>query len=122
MMGSKWLCAALVGVLALTGLLPAWSAVAQAQQTSTYQQPAASAGTEPTEGHRTGTYFLNAVYMPGKAIICASGTVAATALMLLTFGSAYRTAVRVFEEGCHGTWILTPGHVSGKIPPDHERN
>jgi hypothetical protein len=36
--------------------------------------------------------------------------------MGLTLGSGYRQAVGVFNEGCHGTWVLTPEHVSGKIP------
>jgi hypothetical protein len=36
--------------------------------------------------------------------------------MLLTFGSAYRAARRVFLEGCSAPWALTPEYVSGKIP------
>jgi hypothetical protein len=36
--------------------------------------------------------------------------------MLLTFGSAYRAATGVFNEGCGGDWVLTPEHVSGQIP------
>jgi len=25
--------------------------------------------------------------------------------------------VATFKEGCGGTWVLTPEHVAGKIPP-----
>jgi len=41
-------------------------------------------------------------------------------VMLVTLGSAYRAAVSTFREGCGGTWILTPEHVAGKIPPRDE--
>ena len=64
---------------------------------------------------------MNVVYVPGKAILCGAGTVMATFLMLVTFGTAYSTATGVFKEGCHGTWVLTADHVSGKIPPDWVR-
>ncbi len=71
---------------------------------------------EPTDADRVGAGFLNVVYIPGKAIICTAGTVTSVVVMLLTFGSAYRAAAGVFNEGCGGDWVLTPEHVSGKIP------
>ncbi len=40
--------------------------------------------------------------------------------MVATLGSAYRAAVATFKEGCDGTWVLTPEHVAGKIPPRDE--
>ena len=60
--------------------------------------------------------FMNVVYVPGKAIICTLGTVGSVGLLLVTFGSAYRAATKVFKEGCHGDWVLTAEHVSGAIP------
>ena len=111
-------CAVLAVLLIVAGVLAPLAAVAQTQPTGGYQTApaAAPASVEPTEGHAVGAGFLNVVYIPGKLIICASGTVASTLVMLLTFGSGYRAAVQVFEEGCHGTWVLTPEHVSGKVP------
>jgi hypothetical protein len=76
---------------------------------------------EPTQGDAIGAGFMNVVYVPGKAILCGAGTVMATFLMLVTFGNAYPTASGLFKEGCHGTWVLTADHVSGKIPPDWVR-
>lgn len=72
--------------------------------------------TDPTTGDAVGAGFLNVVYIPGKAIICTAGTLTSVLVMLLTFGSAYRAATGVFNEGCGGDWVLTPEHVSGQIP------
>ena len=71
---------------------------------------------EPGPGDATATAVMNVIYVPGKAIICLGGAVTSTILMLLTFGSAYRSARGVFQEGCSPPWALTADHVSGKIP------
>jgi len=71
---------------------------------------------EPGPGDATAAGVMNVVYVPGKAIICLGGAVTSTILMLLTFGSAYRSARGVFLEGCSPPWVLTADHVSGKIP------
>jgi hypothetical protein len=76
---------------------------------------------EPTQGDAIGAGFLNVVYVPGKVITCVAGATAATVLMLLSFGSGYSAATGIFKEGCAGTWVLTPEHVSGKVPPDYVR-
>ena len=46
--------------------------------------------------------------------------VLSTTVLFLTFGSGYELAVKTFEEGCHGDWVLKPEHLSGQIqrPPD----
>src|SRR5262245_63357668 len=105
----SWL---LLVAVALAGPLAPLSASAQMQP---------GKGTEPTPGDATPAAFMNIVYVPGKAIVCGAGAVMATFLMLITFGSGYPTAEGVFKEGCHGTWVLTPDHVSGRIPPDWVR-
>ena len=64
--------------------------------------------TEPTTGDAVGAGFLNVIYVPGKAIICTAGTLTSVLVMLLTFGSGYRAATGVFNEGCGGDWVLTP--------------
>jgi hypothetical protein len=111
----RWLSIVLVLALALTGPFAPLPAFAQAAQLPfTYEDPVRS--TEPTDGDAVGAGFLNVVYVPGKAILCVAGTTAATALMLLTFGTAYRPAVQVFQDGCHGQWVLTAENVSGKVP------
>jgi len=81
--------------------------------------PATDQAISPPEtlpGDAAAAGVMNVVYIPGKAIICTAGTVTATVLLILTFGSAYRSARELFLEGCSSPWALTADHVSGKIP------
>jgi hypothetical protein len=112
---TKWVCGALVALMALTGPLLSRAAVVEAAELSS-----TAADVEVSDGDRVGAGFLNVGYVPGKAIVCGLGTVASVGVMLITLGSAYRAAVATFKEGCGGTWILTPEHVAGKIPPRDE--
>ncbi len=129
MNSSRLLCVVLVAVFAMGGPLAALAAddfkVEQpAREPYPYpgsarsEQPplAPDPRLEPTENDKTGAFFLNLAYVPGKAILCGVGTLTSAFVMGITFGSGYRQAVGVFKEGCHGTWVLTPEHVSGKIP------
>ncbi len=112
---TKWLCGVLVVVMALTGPLLSRAAVVHAAELSPGPVDA-----EVSDADRVGAGFLNAAYVPGKAIVCGLGTIASVGVMILTLGSAYRAAVGTFKEGCGGTWVLTPEHVAGKIPPKDE--
>lgn len=131
---SRWMCAGLVVALALTGSLapatvwaqaPAAPAQAPGGPTPTTGLIADDPGrsryiselppTQTTEGHRTGAVWVNMLHVPGKAILCGAGTVLSTVVLLVTFGSGYELAVKTFEEGCHGTWVLKPEHLSGQI-------
>jgi hypothetical protein len=112
---TKWLCGLLVALMALMSPLLSRAAVVQAAELSS-----TAADVEVSDADRVGAGFLNVGYVPGKAIVCGLGTVASVGVMIITLGSAYRAAVATFKEGCGGTWILTPGHVAGKIPPRDE--
>ena len=112
---TKWLCGLLVALMAMTGPLLSGSAVLQAAELSS-----SGVDVEVSDGDRVGAGILNVAYVPGKAIVCGLGTVVSVGVMLITLGSAYRAAVSTFKEGCGGTWILTPEHVAGKIPPRDE--
>jgi hypothetical protein len=109
---TKWLCGLLVAVMALTGPLLTRNAMAQATQ--------GAPDVEVSTGDRVGAGFLNVAYVPGKAILCGLGTVASVVVAVVTFGSGYRAAAATFKEGCGGTWVLTPEHVAGKVPPADE--
>jgi hypothetical protein len=109
---TKWLCGLLVAVMALTGPLLLRAAVVHAAELSP-----SPVDVEVSDADRVGAGFLNVGYVPGKAIVCGLGTVASVGVMIITLGSAYRAAIGTFKEGCGGTWILTPEHVAGKIPP-----
>jgi hypothetical protein len=111
----RWLCAVLAVVLALTCTLATFPAVASAQMPSV-QEPAPP-NLEPTDGDRAGAVAMNFVYAPGKVITCTVGTLATTALLLITFGTAYSAAKNLFNEGCGGPWLLTAEDLSGKNPP-----
>ena len=117
---SKRLCAALVAVVVIGGALAPLTATAQMQTPPPAPAPITSGPYEPTQGDRVGAGFLNVVYVPGKAIICGAGAVAATGLMLLTLGSGYHAAVDIFHEGCAGKWQLTPYDVAAKRAPEEE--
>ncbi|MGH7316513.1 MAG: hypothetical protein ACREJS_09670 [Candidatus Rokuibacteriota bacterium] len=114
---TKWLCGLLVAMMALTGPLLSRGAVVHAAELS---PSAADVDVEVSDADRVGAGFLNVGYVPGKAIVCGLGTVASVGVMVITLGSAYRAAVATFKEGCGGTWVLTPEHVAGKIPPRDE--
>jgi hypothetical protein len=109
---TKWLCGLLVAVMALTGPLLSRVAVVHAAELSP-----SPADVEVSDSDRVGAGFLNVGYVPGKAIVCGLGTVASVGVMIITLGTAYRAAIGTFREGCGGTWILTPEHVAGKVPP-----
>ena len=110
----RWVAAGLAFTVAAAFPLASWTAVAQAQ---TPAGGAQQAGMEPTDGQKTAAGLMNVFHVPGKAIVCGLGTARTIAVLLLTFGSAYRMAARVFDEGCGGDWVITPDHLSGKIQP-----
>lgn len=122
---SRWQCAVLAMIVMLAGPYATWLSVAQAQTsqsttmdtTGSIFNPAPTGSVEPTPGDAVAAGFMNVAYVPGKAILCGLGTVATVGLLLLTFGTAYRPAKAVFQEGCGGDWVLTPEHLSGAIPP-----
>jgi hypothetical protein len=120
---TRWQCAVLAVILMLVAPYATWLSVAQAQQTQTTIMDTTgsiltvpSESLEPTAGDGVAAGFMNVVYVPGKAILCGLGTVGSVGLLLITFGTAYRAATKVFKEGCHGDWVLTAEHVSGAIP------
>lgn len=112
---TKWLCGLLVAVMALTGPLLTRAAVVHAAELSP-----TPVDVEVSDSDRVGAGFLNVGYVPGKAILCGLGTVASVGVMIITFGTAYRAAKATFKEGCGGTWVLTPEHVAGKVPPKED--
>lgn len=101
----RWMAAGLAFITVLAGPFASWTALAQ-------QAPA---GLEPSEAQKTGAALMNVFHVPGKAIVCTLGTAGTIGLLVLTFGSAYRRAADVFEEGCGGDWVITGEHLSGKI-------
>jgi hypothetical protein len=123
---SRWICVIVAAISFSGGPLAPFAAMAQTVQTPPPPPPgppavvvvSPMAPREPSTAANVGAGFLNVVYVPGKAILCGTGTLASTALMLLTFGSAYHAAVDIFNEGCGGHWVLTGYDVMRQRPPD----
>jgi len=111
MSDSRWLCVVLIAALAAGGVL-APLATAQTSMQSMQTEAVEEAAPPPGAGAKIGAGVLNVVYVPGKAIVCGAGTIVAGGLMLLTFGSAYREAISFFNDGCGGSWVLSPEQVA----------
>jgi hypothetical protein len=98
----------LVATMVLGGPLAPYVA---AQQPTMPAQPDPYAAqrqmdTESNGAYVAGAAIANVVYVPGKAILCGLGGVAGFAILLATFGSAYRAASAIGHEGCAGRWLL----------------
>ena len=106
----------------LTCVFLASPAAAQMAGASPSVPAEAGGASEPGPGAKVGAGLLNVVYIPGKVIICTTGTVVSAGLMLLTFGSAHRAAVDLFNQGCGGAWVLTPYDATGRRPPEERSN
>ena len=48
----------------------------------------------------------NVFLVPGRAITCAAGAIAGVGILALSFGTGYRAAGNLFNEGCGGKWIV----------------
>ena len=81
-----------------------------APQPDLYQEALKSSQPEdkPNQGaYEAGAVFASLFLAPGRAVLCGLGTGAAVLLMVVTFGTGYGTAKRVFEEGCVGPYVVT---------------
>ena len=119
----RWLCATVAFTMILAGPFASWTAGAQVlmqQQRDSILNEPPSGSVEPSEGDAVAAGMMNVVYVPGKVILCTLGTVASFSVLIMTFGSGYRAAKSVFNEGCGGDWVLTPEHLSGKIQPKND--
>ena len=57
---------------------------------------------------------------PARCFSARSAPPRAFSVLIVTFGTGYRAAKAVFNEGCGGDWVLTPEHLSGKIQPKND--
>jgi hypothetical protein len=69
------------------------------------------------EAYDVGAGVMNVFYVPGKVITCVTGGVVSTVLLLATFGTAYKAATGVVQEGCAGKWTLTGSDIKPDEPP-----
>ncbi len=119
----RWQCAVLAFVVTLAAPYATWLSMAEAQQrqTSTMDlgvHPGVSAGGVAGAycRRRGGSGLDERRLRAGQGHHLHLGTAATIGLLLVTFGTAYTAAKKVFREGCGGDWVLTPEHLSGATP------
>jgi hypothetical protein len=100
---------AVVLSLVLGGPLAPFAAAQQPAQPGAMQDAVRTNERNPASSpaYDVGAGVANVAYIPGKVFLCGLGVVAGTMALLLTFGTAYRTAAAIGEEGCGGRWVLT---------------
>lgn len=101
-MGFKLVSAVVMVALALSG--PLAPLVWAQEKTEGQMAPAQQRGTGAWE---VGAVVVNTVHVPGKAILCGVGAVTGVVVLLITYGSGYGAAGRVWQEGCGGRWTIT---------------
>jgi hypothetical protein len=82
---------------------PAETAAAQKSDTSSPEDAA----------YKVGAGVATVINVPMRTGLCALGAAGGLVTLIVTFGSGYRFAARVVEEGCGGPWIITPEHLKG---------
>jgi hypothetical protein len=120
--GTRLLSVLLAVVLAGSGVLAPAAAGAQSEtpppnappppgQPDLYQQalrvPPPAAEDYPG-AYQAGATVASIFSVPGRAVLCAAGSLLSVVTLMVTFGSGYGAAKSVFEEGCIGQWIVTP--------------
>src|SRR5512145_1672637 len=60
-----------------------------------------------TVAYNVGAGIANVFFIPGKGLLCGAGVASGVFVMIISIGSAPRTAAYFAREGCGGRWILT---------------
>ncbi len=103
------LCIGLVTLLLAPAVLPPRPAMAEPDMSRESAPAAQPSGPKENEaGYRAGAAVASAFSVPGKVILCTVGSLAGLGLMLATFGTGYKPAKYFLEEGCGGSWVVTP--------------
>ncbi len=93
--------------LAFSGPLATFATAQQPSQSETTQEPPKPSSEDHSAAYGIGAGFANVFYVPGKVILCGLGVIVGTGFLLLTFGTAYKAAAAIGEEGCGGKWVVT---------------
>lgn len=60
------------------------------------------------EFYEVAANVATAALVPGRVATCLVGGAFGLTTLIITFGTAYRFATRMLEEGCGGKWAVTP--------------
>jgi hypothetical protein len=125
----RFLTSIVVAALVLTGpLAPMAHAQQPAQPAQQPGQPAqpdlfqetlkAQRASDRSQGYYdAGAVAVNAFLIPGRAITCVAGVALGGALLAVTFGSGYRAASYITQEGCGGKWVVKGDDLRPDAPP-----
>jgi hypothetical protein len=67
--------------------------------------------------YEVGAGVATAFLVPGRVVTCIVGSGFGVAFLVLTFGTAYRFAMNLVEEGCGGKWVVEPTDLMPEAPP-----
>ncbi len=81
-------------------------ALAPAQQPAQPDLMQESLKTSGTTAYDVGAGLANVAYVPGKMVLCGIGAAVGAGLLAVTFGSGYKAATAIAEDGCGGKWAL----------------
>ncbi|MBI4609227.1 MAG: hypothetical protein HY726_09470 [Candidatus Rokubacteria bacterium] len=113
----RWVALVLVVTTLLSGS-PALLAWAQQPQQPSQEAPKAAEPAKPKESgdaaYAVGAAALTVINVPGRTVTCVIGSALGIVVMAITFGSGYRAATQIVEEGCRGPWILTADDLKGE--------
>lgn len=107
-MGFKLVSAVVMVALALSGPL---APLAWAQEKMDAQMAAAK--DKGDVAWEFGAAVATVVNIPGRAVLCGLAGATGVAVLLMSFGSGYQWAGRVWSE-CHGPWVITAADVKGE--------
>jgi len=122
MKGSSLWVFLLIPLMLLTGpLAPVSWAEQPAAGMPAPPAPGAKPAPLPDSVYEAGAGVATAVNIPMRGVLCAAGGVLGFAALVVTFGSGYRFATAIVEEGCSGPWTITPDHLKGTVRPAEAR-
>ena len=107
----RFLAVTIVAAVALMGPL---APLAHAQQPAQPAQPdlfketlkAQSASSADQGYYDAGAVAVNMFLVPGRALTCAAGGIVGGLFLIFTFGTAYKAASGIVNEGCGGKWAV----------------
>ncbi len=129
MNGFRWLSLIVAVALLLTGPLALGAWAQEPRQPDVFQEALKASEQQVKEPgakelgpevYGVAAGIATAVNVPGRAITCVLGTAVGFGVLLITFGTGYRAATRVVEDGCQGPWILTAEDLRGRPTSEAE--
>ncbi len=99
----------------MLSVIPCWAEEVAPIATATQAAPAKP---EVTGGDIAAAAITDVVYVPGRVGICILGGVGWALSMILSGGTAYKTARDFARSGCTGKWYLTGEDFAGPNKED----